>query len=232
MQRLQEYHAYLEAMASRLAHEFRTPLVMIKSSLENLEQDNDPASRTRYLARASQGTGRLHQILDSMRETTRLEQTLQMAEQKTVDLTDLVKVMCDSYGSTYPHTRFTCRVPTHAIQTHAAPELLVQALDKLVSNAVDFHTPGTAVVFELGRIDRGMCQLTVSNQGAKLPAAMQQQLFDSMISVRDSSDQEPHLGLGLYLVRLIAEFHLGAAKAENTENGVAVSIALPVQKNY
>lgn len=230
MQRLREYNSYLEAMASRLAHEFRTPLVMVKSSLENLEQDDDPATRARYLARASEGTERLANILDRMREATRLEQALQMAEQERVNLTELVEAVSDNYTSTYPATRFECRVPDRAVYALAAPELIVQALDKLLSNAVDFHTKGTPIVIELGLIDRVMCQLKVSNQGPRLPVAMEQQLFDSMVSMRDASDGQPHLGLGLYLVRLIAEFHLGAAKAKNTADGVSVSIELPLHQ--
>ncbi|MEN8167599.1 MAG: ATP-binding protein [Pseudomonadota bacterium] len=230
MQRLREYNSYLEAMASRLAHEFRTPLVMVKSSLENLEQDDDPATRARYLARASEGTERLANILDRMREATRLEQALQMAEQERVNLSELVEAVSDNYISTYPATRFECRVPDQAVNTLAAPELIVQALDKLVSNAVDFHTKGTPIVIELGLIDRAMCQLKVSNQGPKLPAAMELQLFDSMVSVRGASEGQPHLGLGLYLVRLITEFHLGVAKARNTAEGVSVSIELPLHQ--
>ena len=48
-------------------------------------------------------------------------------------------------------------------------------------------------------------------------------LFDSMVSVRPSSGNgEPHLGLGLYIVRLIAEFHGGRAEALDREDGSGV----------
>lgn len=228
MQRLQEYNRYLEAMAARLSHEFRTPLAMVKSSLENLAQDEDPLARTRYLSRAAEGTERLSLILERMREATRLEQTLQMAEQESVNLTQLLGLMTDNYRSSYPDTAFEHRLPEQPLFVIAAPELIVQALDKLVSNAVDFHTSGTPVVMALDKITTKICRLRVINQGPELPEAMRQQLFDSMISIRDKSDRHPHLGLGLYLVRLIAEFHHGGVAAENTGDGVCFSMNLPL----
>jgi signal transduction histidine kinase len=64
--------------------------------------------------------------------------------------------------------------------------------------------------------------LTVSNSGPLLPADMAGRLFESMVSGRAGSGGEPHLGLGLYIVRLIAEFHGGQARAANREDGSGV----------
>ena len=73
-------------------------------------------------------------------------------------------------------------------------------------------------------------RLSVENEGPPLPAAMQGRLFDSMVSVRtEHVGSEPHLGLGLYIVRLIAEFHDGNVRAENRADGrgVIVTVTLP-----
>jgi len=65
--------------------------------------------------------------------------------------------------------------------------------------------------------------LTVSNRGPRLPESMAGKLFDSMVSVRPSSGNgEPHLGLGLYIARLIAEFHGGGVQALDREDGSGV----------
>jgi signal transduction histidine kinase len=55
---------------------------------------------------------------------------------------------------------------------------------------------------------------------------MRGQLFDSMISVRGGGNED-HLGLGLYIARLIAEGHGGVISADNTDSGVAFQIRLP-----
>jgi signal transduction histidine kinase len=75
-----------------------------------------------------------------------------------------------------------------------------------------------------------MARISVENEGPLLPAAMHGRLFDSMVSVRpEQRDGEPHLGLGLYIVRLIAEAHGGSAVAENRSDGrgVVVTVTLP-----
>jgi two-component system sensor histidine kinase ChvG len=69
--------------------------------------------------------------------------------------------------------------------------------------------------------------LSVGNEGPPLPAMQAGHLFDSMVSVRGGGDAgEPHLGLGLYIVRLIAEFHGGSARAANRRDGTGVVITV------
>ena len=72
-------------------------------------------------------------------------------------------------------------------------------------------------------------EVSVENAGPPLPEAMRGKLFESMVSVRgergrDAKSAEPHLGLGLYVARLIAEFHGGAISARNLASGGGVAV--------
>ena len=76
----------------------------------------------------------------------------------------------------------------------------------------------------------------VSNHGQPLPEELGNNIFDGMISLRETnSDEQTHLGLGLYIVKLIADFHNGKVEANNILNqqkeaiGVEISIFLPVK---
>jgi signal transduction histidine kinase len=62
-----------------------------------------------------------------------------------------------------------------------------------------------------------------------LPSQLDGRLFESLVSSRTAVDHRPHLGLGLYIVRLIVEFHRGSVTAANLpgSDGVLVSILIP-----
>jgi signal transduction histidine kinase len=105
-------------------------------------------------------------------------------------------------------------------------------LDKLVENAVEFSPAGAAVRVQLQ--DQGRyALLAVQNRGPALPAEMRARLFESMVSVRETrAGAAPHLGLGLYVARLIAEFHGGAIEAADAPgaDGVIVRVHLPLTR--
>jgi len=228
--RLAQYASYQEAMASRLSHELRTPIAVVRSSLDALRMQPLPDDARVYMERAQQGLNRLAHILTRMTEATRLEQSLADAERERFDLTRVVAGCVDGYRAAYPQRAIELSLPAGEVPYDGAPELIAQMLDKLVANAVEFASPGTPIGVALER-DVASVRLTVGNQGPPLPAAMHGRLFDSMVSLRtEKSGGEPHLGLGLYIVRLIAEFHGGHASAKNHADGrgVIVSVVLPL----
>ena len=71
-----------------------------------------------------------------------------------------------------------------------------------------------------------MLVLSVANPGPPLPERMRSQLFDSMVSMREGKDSR-HLGLGLYVAKLIAEGHGGNITADNIDGGVVFSVSIP-----
>jgi two-component system, OmpR family, sensor histidine kinase ChvG len=230
LSRLAQYASYQQNMASRLSHELRTPIAVVKSSLDNLRLTPLPDDARVYIERAQDGLNRLTHILTRMTEATRLEQSLGDAERERFDLARVAAGSVEGYRAAYPAKKIALEAPGGGIWVDGAPDLIVQMLDKLIANAIEFGTPGAAIVVRLTRVDLGV-QLAVENEGPPLPADMQGRLFDSMVSVRsDQGGDAPHLGLGLYIVRLIAEFHGGRAVAANRTDGrgVVVAVTLPV----
>ncbi len=229
LERLGQYAAYQKNMASRLSHELRTPIAVVRSSLENLQAQVHEDDARVYLERAQGGLARLGAILTRMTEATRLEQSLHEAERESVDLVALVGGCVEGYRAAYPAHAFRMELARAPLRALVAPDLVAQMLDKLVVNAIEFALPGSPIHVRLERAgDRA--RIIVGNSGPLLPQGMEHRLFDSMVSVRPEGGSDgPHLGLGLYIVQLVAKFHGGRARAENRADGsgVVITVALP-----
>jgi dedicated sortase system histidine kinase len=240
LQRLREYNAYLEAMAGRLSHELRTPVAVVRSSLDNLKaQPLAPEARV-YVERAGEGVDRLARLISRLSEATRLERMLESAERERFDLAAVVAGCVEGYRSAYAPRKFELAVrPEPSVrgepveprpstgsgrtELYGVPDAIAQMLDKLAENANDFAPPDTPIIVSLEARGSGAI-LAVQNAGPALPAPARARLFDSMVSLRgpDARTDGEHLGLGLYIVRIVAEFHGGAVRAEDLPNGAGV----------
>ena len=129
--RLSEYASYQEKMASRLSHELRTPIAVVRSSLDNLKQTPLPDDARVYMARAQEGLTRLTTILTRMTEAARLEQSLTDVERERFDLGQVVAGCVEGYRQAYPAARIAFARPEAEIAIEGAPDLIAQMLDKL-----------------------------------------------------------------------------------------------------
>ena len=229
LRQLGDYNDYLRSLASKLSHELRTPLAIVTSSLENLEHEPLNDASAGYAARARDGADRLRRILTAMSEASRVEELMANAEPESFDLRAVLESTVAAYRDVYADREFILATELESAPMSGSPELLIQMLDKLVDNAVGFSTAGDTVRIELESGD-GLLRLGVSNPGPPLPERMRFQMFDSMVSMRPGKDDR-HLGLGLYVARLIAEGHGGKIDAENVEGGVNVFVTLPGEQH-
>lgn len=245
--RLSEYNHYLENMSSRLSHELRTPIAVVKTSLDNLslletQQAQAGKSNNPYIERAQTGIKTLNLILTNMSEATRLEQMLSSTEKIDFDLQQVVTGCISGYQQIYPTVTFNLNINVKAPNAntfllHGSPEHIVQLLDKVVSNGVEFSQDNIITIELKKSSNKHNAELLISNNGILLPEQLSESLFDSMVSLRDENQKAqnkqvvPHLGLGLYISRLICQFHQGNISAYNHQNpaGVTVHISLPTK---
>lgn len=228
--RLGGYTNYLETMSSRLSHELRTPVAVVRSSLENLQMQPQDELSQKYLDRASEGVERLGKIITTMSEATRLEQSILSAEPEPFDLQEVVSGCMQGYQLAYPSHTFKLDICQTPLPMRGAPEFIAQLLDKLINNALEFSEANNDISVILKQAEQ-QAILSISNQGPLLPEGLTEHIFDSMVSVRSQQlQQQPHLGLGLYIVRLVCDYHEGSVVAanNNSEDGVIFTVKLPL----
>ncbi|KFL36946.1 ATP-binding protein [Arenimonas donghaensis] len=222
------YTDYLRSLSGKLSHELNTPLAIVRSSLDNLDHARlDPEARV-VVARARDGVERMGHLVRTMSEVTRIEHAIEAAEAEDVDLRRLLEDCAGAYRGLLAPRTLALELPPGALPLRASPELLVQALDKLVDNARGF-TPEDGWVRLSATGEPGGVRIALANQGPRLPETMRGRLFDSLVSLRDKTQRgegAAHLGLGLYVVRLVADLHRGHAEARNLPDGDGVEFSL------
>jgi len=224
-----DYSQYLQTLAGKLSHELKTPLAITRSSLDNLSSQGLDDESRRFLDRAQEGVDRQGAIVRAMSEASRLEASIGAADWETVDLASLVRRCAEGYRAVHPGRNLSALVVEEKMPIKCAPDLLAQALDKLVDNAVSMSGEDDEVTITLQSVDN-CYELAVRNTGSRLPDELQERLFDSLVSLREKRGAGPHLGLGLYIVRLVAAAHNGSVSARNLPAGEGVEflITLPL----
>ncbi|MEM9624167.1 MAG: ATP-binding protein [Pseudomonadota bacterium] len=228
LSRLHRHNTFLESMPRTLRHEINNPLNTLSTSLQNLAEEFPGVEHSKYLDSAKRGVHRIGSIVQNLADAANLEDALETEELELVDIGELLENYVANCNLVHPHTSFVYRGPGRPAVAMVSDFRIEQILDKIIDNAVDFHRPDTVIRVQLDCY-RDQLQITVANRGPALPSAVEKSVFDSMVSHRGQQNRL-HFGLGLYVVRIIAEYHGGTVRAINLVDGsgVAVMVQLPL----
>ena len=228
LSRLHRHNTFLESMPRTLRHEINNPLNTLSTSLQNLEESENNLVDNKYLESAKRGVNRIGSIVQNLADAANLEDSLDAEELELIDLNQLLENYVANCGIVHEGTRFDFRGAGGPALAYVSDFRIEQLLDKIIDNAVDFHRSDSAIRVQIDKhVDH--LQITVANRGPLLPLEVENSVFDSMVSHR-SAGNRLHFGLGLYVVRVIAEHHGGFVRALNLpdNSGVAVMVQLPL----
>ncbi len=220
--RLFEYNDHLEKLASRLSHELRTPMAIVRSSLDNLLLGCQSEDDKEIINRALQGNQRLGEILSRMRQASGVKDAMQTAEKEMVDMGVFLQQITNGYQSSFSEYQFIFETNVEQKQQEISVELFAEMMDKLISNAMEFSQINSLILINFKQ-KKNAYFLSVSNSGPLIQKKYLKRIFHSLVSVRTSEQASgKNLGLGLYIVRLIADFHSASVKAINRQDGTGV----------
>jgi len=226
--KLHQHNRFLENMPRTLRHEINNPLNTLSTSLQNLAEENPDIRTSKYLESAKRGVMRIGSIVQNLADAANLEESLEAEDLEVLDIQELLKSYVANCSITHKTTEFVYRGERTPVYAKVADYRIEQLLDKVVDNAIDFHRVNSPIKVQLDK-GRDFLSITVANRGPLLPPEVEDSLFDSMVSHRGQHSQL-HFGLGLYVVRLIAEYHRGSVQANNLSDGsgVAFVVQLPL----
>ncbi len=223
---------WLETMARFLRHELKNSSVGIKTSLDLIERHMTEKQKiSTYLVRARKSMTNMNALLQSASNASDLEASLYKERREPFDLSLIVNAHLETYASIYPDVTIDieCQSDVFILGNDSR---LIQLLDKLISNAVE-HSFSYAPIEVFVKKQHENAQLIVSNRGDALPNNTQV-IFDQFVSLRTPERKtDENLGLGLYIVKLIAESHGGHVEARNLNEatGAIFEVTIPLLDN-
>ena len=227
LSKLHQHSTFLENMPRTLRHEINNPLNTLSTSLQNLAEQNPQVRDSKYLESAKRGVMRIGAIVQNLADAANLDESLEAEELELIDIQQFLESYVTNCRLSHPQCEFVCRTGRAPAYARVSDHRIEQMLDKIVDNAIDFHRADSPITVQLDS-NRGYLQITIANRGPVLLEKSQESLFDSMVSHRGPQNHM-HFGLGLYVVRVIAEHHGGYVRALNLADGsgVAIMVQLP-----
>jgi two-component system sensor histidine kinase KdpD len=220
---LEQSEKLRQGLLDSVSHELKTPLAVIRASLEGMGETGDP-----YVAEIATATARLQRVVDGLLQMTRLESKALKPRADWCDIRDVIASARESGGGGLRSRPVEVRVDPEFPLVKLDHGLLSQALANLLHNA-DVYTPaGTAVEVTASMDGNGKLRIKVRDHGIGLPAGSEARVFEKFYRVPGSP--AGGTGLGLAITRGFVQAQGGSITASNhPDGGAEFLIVLPVQ---
>jgi two-component system sensor histidine kinase ChvG len=225
--------AAIRRAAEDNAHAFKTPIAVIRQSLEPLRRalpaENQRVQRA--IDSIDRSLDRLDGLVASARRLDEATADLVAEPRRSIDLPRLLGKLIDSRGALLPGRNIRLRGElSPGIFVLGSEEMIETVLENLIDNAASYSPAGSEVLVRL-RQERTTAHIEVIDSGPGVPPAQLDQIFDRYFSARWSgkTDGAPGFGIGLSIARRNVEAMQGTIEAENrTPHGLTIHIRLPV----
>ena len=219
-ERMERLMASQKSLLANASHELRSPLARIRMGLELM---NDPATepdaRARSRSEILRNMAELDQLIDEILLASRLDaREADIGTVEAVDLVGLCAEECARVGA-------MLAVPPGLAQleVQGVAKLLRRMVRNLLENAHRYGAhgdPHSSVVLSLGQ-DAAHPWLRVCDQGPGVPPAFRERIFEPFFRLPGASERVGGVGLGLSLVRSIAQRHAAQVVCEDRPGGGA-----------
>ena len=199
-----------KSLLANASHELRSPLARIRMALELLDGPPTPVQRQELL----RNIGELDQLIDEILLASRLD--ARETDVGTFEPVDLIGLAAEE--SARADAELSAEQATEGLSVNGVSKLLRRAIRNLLENARRYaHGPAEVEVRREGR----HAVVRVCDRGPGVPADQRERIFEPFYRLPGASEREGGVGLGLALVRSIAQRHHGSVHCEAREGGGA-----------
>jgi len=219
----------LEGVSVGAAHDLKTPVSNLAGRLQLIERDlNDPGATKEHIQVAQRHISALLRTLDALFRLGEVEAGKRKSAFGLVDLSNLVEEIGDSFRPVFEEADKTIDVrTTPRIEIDGDGDLLTQMITNLLENVIEHARDGAHAWIRL-RASETHAHLEVGDDGPGLPALNGEDVFERFFRL-DASRTTAGNGLGLSLVRSIAELHDGKAHLIASDPGAVFEVEIPLK---
>lgn len=217
-QRLDQVFTMQRNFSQNAAHEFRTPLTILKTRLSLFRKKYGHQSpEVEELLQITQGeVDRLTGIVGGLLQLTNLAQNTCW---ESISSEELLRTVEEELSPLAAERRISLQTEQESCLLYGDRELLHRAVFNLVENAVKYSPEGSAVKIRMQRNAQRLC-ISIEDQGPGIPEELRGRIFEPFFRVDDArTRQQGGTGLGLALVQAIAQFHGGTVSVLETPSG-------------
>jgi signal transduction histidine kinase len=238
LDKLNSYTCFLESVPRMLRHEILNPVNTISMSLQNIQvqglqqYQSGSVGQMPGVHAASNAIGQLQLIVSSLTEAASIDDALTHDEIDSFDIAALLSEYVQNSQLKHENSILRYYGEQSGVYVRGNDIRIVQLLDKLKDNAIDYASPGSEVSFHLDVNHDEQVKISVKNTGETIPQERLDRLFQGMISHRTGKSETPHLGIGLYVAYKIAQFHQGELQIANQRDKQGVEVVLTLPRLY
>lgn len=224
------YETARTEMISGISHDLRTPLTAVQGAVKSVLDGvvTDPGQQKVFLSMAYRRTGEMEQLLRQLLELSRLETgkiPIQLQEVLIGDfLADYVQEKQELFSG--EQIELLLKLDSDGGKLRLDPEQMRRILDNLVENSRKY-VKKRPLVINIELVETGnRISIRIQDNGDGVPEEALGHLFEQFYRVDESRNQEKGNGLGLYIVKRLAEAMQGRVWAEN-RSGLTVYLEFP-----
>lgn len=225
LERIEGLMDNLRQVSSDIADDLRTPLTRLYASLDRVSEEADPVARSARIEKARDQAAELLDIFAALLRISEIEGMPDRLPREPIDLSGLIEQMAETYRPDFEDSgRSLHVVAADGIRIEGERRLVSQALANLLDNGLRHTPPGTSVTLSAERVKDDV-RVIVADDGPGVLASERDRLFHRFARGESARSTTGH-GLGLAMVRAIAQAHSGDAVILDDLHGFAVEFRI------
>lgn len=230
-EKLKELDLIKSNFFANISHEFRTPLTLILSPIEQMASGTFTGDAQKYFRIIIRNGKRLLELVNQLLDLSKLESGKLKLEPSPGDLGQFVGAIAGSFESLAVRKEilFAVKIPRENPRSYFDKDKFEKILVNLIANAFKFTSEGDSIAVEMA-LEAGNARISVKDSGIGIPASQLPRLFERFTQ-SSPSDVQAGSGLGLALVKELVQLHKGEITVESEEGkGTHFQVMIPVNK--